>query len=328
MALSNTTWMEKADQQLADLSAGGLMKPELEATFFRVAYLKSKLLSRLNNKRMDSWEYELDNILPDDVVLQPGTEATVLPAAARSTMTTGKSILNVYKLVGEVEWPYEVVEDNIERGNWDQLVVATIGEKVRANLEEIVIKGDTTITIPAMGSSAASIKAWKRARMLKTFNGINKKIVSRTLDAGGSRLNKNVLKAALQTLPEEFISPGLEFFTQRNAVIDLHDSLANRMTARGDRELDETGDTSWQGYKVNQIPLWPKTLGANSNMTTVAMFDPNTAYVGFHRQITLEREKQIRGQKFVAVWSMRVGFQFAYEPATLKIENVRADADV
>lgn len=320
--------MEKADQTLVDLSNGGLMKPELEATFFRVMYLKSKLLKRLNNKRMDSYEFELDNILPDDVILQPGTEATVLPVAARSKMNMGKSILTVVELVGEVEWSYQVVEDNIERGNWDQLVVSTIGEKVTSNVEEIVIKGDTSIVVPAMGNTDASIKAWKRARMLKTFNGINKRMVSRTLDAGGSRLNKNVMKAALQTLPEEFVTPDLECFTQRNAVLDFHDSLSNRMTARGDRELDETGDMSWQGYKINAIPLWPKNLGTDSNMTTVCMFDPNSAYVGFHRQITLERERQVRARKYVAVWHMRVGFQFAYEPATLKIENIRVDADV
>ena len=191
-----------------------------------------------------------------------------------------------------------------------------------------MISGDTTITIPAMGATAASILAWKRARMRKTFNGINAKITSRTVDAAGSRLNKNVLKAALQTMPEEFTTDGLRFFTNRNAVSDFHDSKANRQTPGGDKAFEESGDTSFQGWPVVQIPQWPRTLGANSNMTTVALFDPKSAYVGFHRQITLERDRQVRARKYIAVWSMRVGFQFAYEPGTLLITNVRADADI
>lgn len=328
MTTSNTVWMEKADQAVADLSAGGLMQPELQQTFFRVMMKKSKILRELQNKNMSSYSFEIDNVLPDEVILQPGTESTVLPTAARSKLQFGKSILNVVELVGEVEWSYQTVEDNIERGTFDNLVVSSIGERVASNVEDIVISGDTSITVPAMGATDASILAWKRARMRKSFNGINAKITSRTVDAGGSRLNKNVLKAALQTMPEEFTVDGLKFYTNRNAVADFHDSKANRQTPGGDKAFEESGDTNFQGWPVVQIPQWPRNLGVNSNMTTVALFDPKTAYVGFHRQITLERDRQVRARKYIAVWSMRVGFQFAYEPGTLLITNVRADADI
>lgn len=326
MPMTNGELIAKADQRLADFSAGGLLNAEQRPKFYEVMFKDKKLLPQITTVEMKAPEFEISKATVDDIVLQPATEGVVLPDAARSKITPSKSTIVSYELMGEVHVSYSVLEDNIEGDTFRNLLVRMIGAKVGANLEELVIKGDTSIVLP---DPDVSITAWKRARLLKTFDGMLKKMTTNTGNAGGARLSKQILKAMWQTLPIEFRAlPNMKWVTSENGVADYWDSIADRQTAAGDAAYQATGEASYMGRKVTSVPLWPDDLGGTADRTDVALLDPRNAHLGIHREITMESEKNIRAREYIVVFHMRVGFNFRHEPETVLFSNILNSADL
>jgi HK97 family phage major capsid protein len=68
---------------------------------------------------------------------------TSLAAANRSKPTFEKVTLDTKEVIAQVNIPYDVLEDNIERDNFSDTIVAMIAERAALDLEELIILGDT-----------------------------------------------------------------------------------------------------------------------------------------------------------------------------------------
>jgi hypothetical protein len=88
-------------------------------------------------------------------------------ATDRSKPTTSQITLTTSEVMAEVRIPYEVLEDNIERGGMADTVLALIAERAALDLEELLILGDT-----------ASGDAY-----LALMNGILKRVTTNVVDA-------------------------------------------------------------------------------------------------------------------------------------------------
>jgi hypothetical protein len=232
------------------------------------------------------------------------------------------------ELVGEAQYSYNTVEDNIEQESFGPMLVDTMGRVAGNDWEDVLVNGDATIVVPALDeNSAASVAAWKRARLLKTMDGVLVKLVSNVVDAGGVRMNAGILKAAAQTMPIPF-RDGQQFFTSSNAVDDYWETIAARQTAMGDQAFQSSGEAPYKGKKVVPLEIWPTALGVDANLTSAMLIDPANIILGVQRKMTIETMKDIRRRMYIVVFSCRIAVQLEHEPAALLIENILNSPDV
>lgn len=326
---STEYYLDKADHLSADLVTGGALQPEMRARFYRVAMKESKLFGMIRTEEMNAPEMRLDKLIAPETVFQPGTEGVVLPDAARSKLGTDSINMVTHELVAEAQWSYNIVEDNIERNNWGNLVVDTIGKVARLNWEDLLINGDKSIVVPAYDpNDAASIRAWKRARLLKSNDGLLARVNSNVVDAGGQRLHAGLLKSSVQTMEEQFRDGAMRFFTSSNAVSDYWESIASRQTALGDQAFQSTGEAPFQGRRVTPLMFWPGTLGVDADRTSAVLIDPKNIVWGVQRDMTVDTMKDIRRRMYILVMTCRVAMNLEHEPASVRIDDIKNSPDV
>jgi HK97 family phage major capsid protein len=312
---SNQTYIQKADLALADLSSGGLLLAEQVKKFFEIVIEESVLLPFCTTITMASPSWELSKLGFTGQVLHPGNESSALAVADRSKPELGKVTMNAKEFVAEARLSYSVVEDNIENGSLPQVLMRTLAKAVARDIEKVIIRGDTALGL----TSAENI-------LLATLDGVLKQMTTSVVNAGGVRLSKSVLKQMVQTLPSQYMSPGMVFISSKNAVIDYVDSLANRQTPKGDDMLVKAAAAEYMGYPIIPIPLMPENLGAGTNKTNVVFADLKNINVGFHREVRIETGRDIGARQLQIVISVRFDVKFSHEPATVKATEVLATA--
>lgn len=307
---SNQTYIQKADLAIAQLTSdGGLLVAEQVKKFYEILIEESVLLPLCTTVTMASPTWELSKLGFTGEVLRRGNEASGLGVADRSSPTLGKVQLSVKEFVAEARMSYSVVEDNIENGTLPTTIMRTLAKAVARDIEKVIIQGDT---------ASASL-------LLQALDGILKQAVSFSVNAGGVRLSKSPLKAAVQTMPSQFLSPGLAFISSKNAVVDYVDSLANRQTPKGDDMLLKAASAEYMGYPVIAVPLFPENLGSG-NKTNVLFTDLKNINVGFHREVRIETDRDISARQLIIVITVRFDVKYAHEPAVVKVTEILAAA--
>jgi HK97 family phage major capsid protein len=307
---SNRELIQKADMALADLAPGGLLVPKQAAKFLRIAIKKNVLSSQVRAPTMTHPTEEQPKILWTGRVLQPATSGVALGVAQRSKPTFDKMTLTSQLAKGEVHYPREMLEDQIERGTLRNTLVSFMGEKISADIEDLLINGDTTST-----------DTW-----LAYMDGLLKLATTNVLPGAGSALTGDILRDLIQTMPEEFDDqPGMGFFTNRKARSDrrselrtLHpDSLGAGVVAGA-----TSATLGYDDVPLHKVPRFPNNLGGGSNRTNVLMCDPKNAVMGFQRRVTLDSEFRISEQVWAIVVTLRIAIQWEHEPAVAKASDI------
>ena len=178
MATDNKVLIQKADMALADLAPGGILAVKQTTKFFRVALKKNVLTSKVRAPTMTNPTEEHPKILWTQRVLQPATSGVALGVAQRSKPTFDKMTLTSQLAKGEVHYPREMLEDQIERGSLRGTLTNFMGEKISTDLEDLLINGDT-----------ASADSW-----LVHLDGLLKLATSNVLPGAAATLSAGILR--------------------------------------------------------------------------------------------------------------------------------------
>lgn len=293
---SNEELIKKADFALADLQTAGLLNPEQTDSFIRTLIDQPTILATCRTVAMSSPEMKINKIGFGSRILQPAVEYTALSDSQRVTPDLGQVILNTKEVIAEIRLSYDVIEDNIERGNVNvplqtgaggihQTIVDLIAERAALDLEELSINGDTNSSDPYLALNDGYLK-------LATANVAN---------IGGA-FDKNAVKSALKTMPTRYLrnrSALLHFVSVDNET-ELRDQYASRQTATGDQNLEGTLPLYVFGSKVAPVALMPGDQGLFT--------DPMNLVFGVQRNIQIEYTKDIRARCFIIVLTARVAF--------------------
>ena len=308
--LDNRTILEKADLALADLTAGGgLLQPAQAQKFIRILIAESVILKQGTVVPMKSPKQLIEKIRFGGRILRPGAEATALPAGDRIKPDLSKVELDAQLFKAEVRLNNEVLEDSIERGALRQTIMQLLGEAISRDMDEVIISGDTASADP----------------FLAKLNGILKQATSNVVDAALQTTNKAIFRDMLKSMPSEFLrnKKQMRFFTSVDSEIDYRDALAERATVVGDKFLEQDAPVAYSGVPVMDVPLFPETLGAGNNCTSVLLTDPKNVNIGVWRNIRLETDKDISEGVMIIVATLRFDVKYAEETAAVKAINVK-----
>ena len=305
----NRSLLQKADLALSDLTtSGGLLQPAQAQQFLRVMIKEARLLKDIAVLPMSTPIRQVDKIRFGSRILRAGAEGVALASADRSKPDLSKVTLTAQLFKGEVRLDNEVLEDSIERADLKNTIMQLMSARVGSDVEEMVIKGDTSST----------------DLFLAQFDGILKQATSHVVDSATAQTSKALWRDMLKAMPQEFRRDvaKLRFYTSGNSLIDYRDTLSDRIGSVGDAALQQTADVSWTGIPVVGLPIMPENIGTGSVCTSAILTDPKNINLGVLRQIRIETDKLVSEGVLVIVVSLRCDCKYSVEDAVVKATNI------
>lgn len=309
--MNNAEIIKKADLALSDLATAGKLNPEQTDSFIRTVIDAPTMLNSVRTVAMGAPQMKINKIGFGSRILRPAVSATALQAGDRAKPDLGQVQLDTKEVIAEINLPYDVIEDNIERGNVNtalqtgagglhQTIVDLIAERAALDLEELALSGDT-----------ASLDAY-----LALHNGFLKLATSNVTNVGGV-FDKNAAKAALRTMPTRYLRnrAALQHFVSVDHETEARDQYGSRQTALGDQHSQGILPVYFFGSKVAPVALMPGTQGL--------FCDPMNLIFGIQRNIQIEYTKDIRARTFVIVLTARVAFAIEEVNAVTKYTGLQ-----
>jgi HK97 family phage major capsid protein len=300
--LSNKSIIEKADIAVSDLvSGGGYLNTIQASTFIRMLIDQPTVINEIRTVPMNAPKMEINKIgFQSRIMRAAPASGTALTATQRVKPTTDKVTLNTVEVIAEIHIPYDVIEDNIERGNLEDTIMTLLAERAALDLEELIIMGDTSI-----GSADA---------YLDLLDGILVQATSNIVDysSAPAAITKTIFKDGIKAMPNKFLRNrgAMKFYVSPDVDTEYADSLANRQTILGDQKTVGLAPNYAYG-----VPVAPAALMPNSKYIFTY---PKNVIFGVQRQIMIETDRDIRTRVLIVVMTMRIDCKYEEEEAVVK----------
>lgn len=326
---TNASLLQKADLALADLSAnGGLMLPEQGAAFIRKLIKEPTLIKQARVIEMTAPQRKINKIGFGTRILRKATQGVALGTPSgtglggRAKPTTEQITLTVQEVIAQVNLPYDVLEDNIERAMvadnashntpWSsglqETLVTLIAERAALDLEELCLLGDTAYTNGGDSDDQDYLSMFDG--WLKLAAGGN------VVNVAGATISKEMFKAGLKAMPVQYLRNlnALKHFVSVNQETEYRDTQASRIGALGDASLQGNDAMRAFGVKIEAAQLMPEASGLFVN--------PMNLIFGIQRQVSLEFDKDITARVYTVVLTAKVAVQVEEVAATVKFTNI------
>lgn len=318
------TWLEKAVWTSGDIASGGLLSPEQAKAFLRVAIEASVMMREARIETSANPKFEVPRIAFGDRVLRVGAEGVRLDDGDRVKPATGLVTLSTVLFKGEVPVSDELFEDNIERDQVADTIMAMLAEAVGRDIEEIAIKSDTA-RLPT------------EEKVFDQLDGIIKSIQVGTpsaqkIDMTTYTTYTDAFSRLVEVLPSRYRRNYAEL---RLYVPTLHQdgyqkSLAGRGTGLGDQAVvaDMVTRLAFRGIPVTGVPMLSGTDTINGAGVDYSKFliltHPQNIIFGFHRRVRVERWRDPREGATSFLPSVRFDVKIANPEAVAFGYNVPA----
>lgn len=321
---SNLTILQKADLALSDLTAnGGILEDEQANRFVRKLIKQPTIIRDVRTVEMNAPQRQINKIQFGSRIMRPATQGAIgtraLSAADRSSVTTEQVLLTTFESMAEVDLPYEVLEDNIERigtlgqdsdggagtplaGGLRDTIVDLIAERAALDLEELALNGDTASADPYLAQNDGYLVE------IETNGNI--------ADIGGNKIAKETFKVGMQVLPDQYLrnKAQMRHYVSQDQDTEYRDSLASRATGVGDSFVQGQQNPTPFAVPVSAVQTMPQDKGLFTN--------PLNLLMGIQRQVTLEFDKDIRERVYIIVLHVRLDFQVEEAEAAVVYNNL------
>jgi len=298
--MSTKDLIKKADLAVADLvSTGGYLNTEQANKFIRMMLDQPTILGAVRTQPMNSPRMEINKIgFTSRIMNVAPSTGTALAASRRAKPVTDKVTLTTAEAIAEIHIPYDVLEDNIERGGLEDTIMALIAERAALDLEELIIQGDT--------SSADAYLAMKE--------GILVQAISHIVDysSAPASISRTIFKDGIKAMPNKYLRnrAAMRFWVSPDVETEWLDSLANRQTPMGDAKIAGYAPQPAYGVPVAPVALMPNTQYIFTH--------PQNVIFGVQRQIMIETDRDIRSRVLIVVLTLRLDIKYEEEDAVVK----------
>lgn len=286
--------IKKGDITVGDLiSDGGYLPTEMEQKFLRKVYDSTPFLQSIRRVDMMAPKRRINKIgITGNFLNVAPSSGTALDAAKRSKVFTDYVELTTTELIGSMYIPYDVIEDNLERGTLEDTIFTDIlPQKISRDLEKVIIQGD----------------ADSGDGLLTAFDGV----ITQLTDADENIIDFDqssgipgiaMFEQFLEALPWEYreLHDNLRFMVHHSTVDKFTYEWMERLTGGGDAAIN-TDHLAQHGFRG--IPMMPSSrIPAANGILTV----PNNIILGVQRGIQYETARDIESRVIIIVVTMRV----------------------
>jgi hypothetical protein len=302
----------RADMSLADLTSvggvgGGVLVPEQAEFFLDLIYDQPTIFQDARQVVMLSPTKNIDRLGFNQRLMHatPG-ENTALSSGNRTKPAITEIQLVAKDYVGEVDIPYDVLTDSLERGNFETHIMTHIAKKVALDLAEFALQGDTTSSDPDYAVQDGWLKLCS----------------SHTVDAAGAVISEDIMNRWYKAVPDKYLQndAGWAFYLQRGVAVDWRHSVGGRMTPGGDAALRSGDIPPYSGIPVkkdNTIKSLP-----NTGFVQGLFVHPENLIIGIWKEITIETFRQIQTRTLQICIHMRAAFAVEQPDAASLLNNI------
>lgn len=299
----NRSIVEKADIAVSNLvSSGGYLNSEQANAFIRMIIDQPTMINQCRVVRMNAPKRKIEKIGFGSRILRAApASGTALDATKRARPDLGMIELETEEIIAEVWLPYDVLEDNIERGGLEQTIMSMIAERAALDLEELMVLGDT-------GSSDSYLALCDGILSLTPTGNI--------VDGSGiTDIKKELFKAAIQQMPTRYLRnrAAMRYYVSHHAEMEYRDSIAERATSLGDEKVSKFTPMFAYGTPVEPIAMMPDHK--------LWLSYPKNVIWGIQRDIMIETDKDIRRRVLIIVLTMRCDIKVEEPQACVAVEG-------
>lgn len=307
--LSQRSIVDKADIAVSNLiSDGGYLNPMQANRFIRDLIDQPTMLNEIRVVPMNAPKMEINKIgFANRILHAAPASGSALSESQRSKPTTDKLTLTTSELIAEVRIPYDVLEDNIERGQLDSTIMSMITEHAALDLEELLILGYT-------GSSDAYLATQNGVLILGDDHNVDFTTPPTSYDVN------SLFKPGIHAMPVKYLRNrnALRFYVSHYVETEFAASQAERETPLGDSRITANYANSLSAFGV---PVRPCALMPDANYI---LTHPQNIIMGVQRQIQIERDKDITTRMYIIVLTMRVALAIEETDAVVKATGLTA----
>jgi len=280
--------------------------------FIRMLVDQPTMLKIIRTVPMNGPTMQVNKIGFDSRILHAApASGSYLAAGNRSAPSTEQVNLLTKEIIAEVHIPYDVLEDNIERGKLEDTIMSLIAERAARDLEELIITGNT-----ASGDAYLALMDGMIVQAVRHVCAFG---------AGTGVISKSVFKDMMKCMPNKYLRQmsGMRHFVSPHTEIELADSIANRITSNlGDKTYvrEPHLNNIVYGIPVEGVALMPN---ANAILTY-----PKNVIWGVQRQIMIETDRDIRARVLIIVLTMRCDIRYEENDAVVLATGLTPDADI
>lgn len=299
----NRSIIEKADIAVSNLvSSGGYLNSEQANAFIRMIIDQPTIINECRVVRMSAPKRKIEKIGFGSRILRAApASGTALDSTKRAAPDLGLIELETEEIIAEVWLPYDVLEDNIERGGLEQTIMAMIAERAALDLEELIVLGDT--------GSADAYLALVDGILALTPSG-------HTIDGSGiTDIDKALFKEAIQRMPTRYLRNRamMKHYVSHHVEMEYRDSIADRATSLGDEKISKFTPMFAYGTPVQPTAMMPDNK--------LFLSYPKNIVWGIQRDIMIETDKDIRRRVLIIVLTMRCDVKVEEPQACVVVEN-------
>ncbi len=334
--VSNQELLRKADLALSDLSSnGGLLQPEDSVAFIRKLIKEPTIIRQARVVEMNAPQRKINRIGFGSRILRKATSGTALTASGsngtaldgRAKPTTDQITLTTQEVIAQVNLPYDVLEDNIERavaatngppnegatGGLKDTLIALIAQRAALDLEELCLLGDTAYTNGGDADDQAYLSMFDGWLKLAK-NGVNDS--PNVVDVANSSITKAMFRDGVKAMPSQYLRnrAQMRHFVSVNNETQYRDTLADRATAMGDSMFQGLQPVFGFGSPVQPVPMMPEDKGL--------FCDPLNLILGIQRQVSMEFDKDITARVYMIVLTARIAVAIEQTGATVYYQNI------
>ena len=304
--------VKRADIALSNLTNdGGMLAVEQAKEFIDMVIDQPTIIKEARTVTMNAPTMEINRIGFLNRILRPAVQAVStttdpypperrVTAPNRAQPNLNRITMATKEVIAEVRIPYEVLEDNIERGAMEAHILRLIAERAALDLEELFVLGDTT----------------SNDSYLALMDGALKKFTLNIVDNGDGVIDANTFNRAIKALPTRYRRNKslMRFFPHMDIEQDYRMKLSSRGSPLGDNLL--VGNVS--------VPVFGVPVVGSAYMPTSQMIftNPKNLIFGIQRNLRLETMRQIQDREIVIVMTARVAIACEDPLAGVKVINI------
>lgn len=310
--------LQKALETADLIAGGGDLNPEQSDKFITYLQDLSVMAKDARFIPMASRKRDINKIGIGQRVSVPASEG--VDPGVRKKPTFSKTVLDTAEIITPFEITYDVFEDNIEGDNLEDSIIKLFATQVAMDHEELYIMGDRTSTDPYL----ALTDGWRK---LANTGG-------HPYDHQGNGVVVDILGELLDRMPEKYLRDyaDLRYYVSPKFEHAYKKILGQRPTPAGDRFLLADTAATYAGIPVIRVPIIPSnlaaTIGGNpfTDLTFAILTLKKNLIVGVHRQMSLERDKNIFARVRQYAFTSRVDASFEESDAVSIAENISVGA--
>ena len=299
----NRSIVEKADIAVSNLiTSGGYLNAEQSDKFIQMVIDQPTLINQARVVRMNAPKRKIEKIGFGNRILRAApTSGTALDATKRARPDLGMIELETEEIIAEVWLPYDVLEDNIERGGLESTIMSMIAERAALDLEELMVLGDT--------SSSDDYLALMDGILNLTPTG---HVINASAETD---VTKALFKKAIQRMPTRYLRNRamMKFYCSHHVEMEYRDSIADRATTLGDEKVSKFTPMFAYGTPVQPAAMMPDDK--------LWLSYPKNIVWGVQRDIMVETDKDIRRRVLIIVLTMRTDIKIEEPQACVTVEG-------